>query len=128
VVPGLIEVAKPWVGAWLLTVAMVRSDDVQEVAGAWVMSPVVWSKNVAVAVNCKVIPTGIEGFTGATEMLTTGFVTVRVAVPVMPLSTAVIVEVAPGVTLVAKPPVVIVAPGEALHVTLDVMSFVLASA
>lgn len=43
--------ARPWVGARLLMVAIVGSDDVQEVAGAWVMSPVVWSKKVAVAVN-----------------------------------------------------------------------------
>ncbi len=55
-------------------------------------------------------------------MLTTGFVTIRVAVPEMLLRVAVIVEVAPGVTLVAKPPAVMVAPADALHVTLDVMS------
>ena len=60
---------------------------------------------------------------GDTAIVTSGFVMVRVAVPEMLTSVAMIVAV-PGVTPGANPPAVMVAPTEALHVTLDVMSCV----
>ena len=50
---------------------------------------------------------------------------VRVAVPEMFPWAAMMVEVVFGVTPVASPPEVMVAPTEALHVTLDVMFCVL---
>jgi hypothetical protein len=84
---------------------------------------------VPVAVNCCVPLGGTEAVTGVTAIDTKGFVTVRVAeFETMPLSVAVMVEVAPGVTPVAKPAAVMVAPVVAFHVTLVVMFLVLWSA
>lgn len=60
-------------------------------------------------------------------MLTIGLVTVRTAVPEMLPDVAMIVEI-PGVTPAANPPEVMVAPKEALQVTLLVMFCVLPSA
>jgi len=69
------------------------------------------------------VPAAMNGVCGDTAIVTSGFVMVRVAVPEMLTSVAMIVAV-PGVTPVANPPAVMVAPTEALHVTLDVMSCV----
>ncbi len=52
----------------------------------------------------------------------------RMAVPEMLPWAAMIVEVVLGVTPVASPPAVMVAPTDALQVTLDVMFWVLWSA
>jgi hypothetical protein len=65
---------------------------------------------------------------GVTAMDTSGFVMVRTAVPEIVPDVAVMVEVAPGVVPIASPAGLMLAPAEALHVTLDVMFFVLASA
>jgi hypothetical protein len=72
------------------------------------------------AVNCCVLPRLIEGFAGVTAMdASTGCVTVSVAVPVILLIVAPMVEL-PAITLVAKPPPVIVATleGNELHITI----------
>ena len=69
------------------------------------------------------VPAAMDTVCGATAIVTSGFVMVRVAVPEMLPSVAMIVEF-PGVVPVANPPAVMVAPTEALHVTLDVMSCV----
>ena len=69
------------------------------------------------------VPAAMETVGGATAIVTSGFVMVRVAVPEMLPSAAMMVEV-PGVTPVANPPAVMVAPTEALHVTVEVMSCV----
>ena len=69
------------------------------------------------------VPAAMNGVCGDTAIVTSGFVMVRVAVPEMLTSVAMIVAV-PGVTPVANPPAVMVAPTEALHGTLDVRSCV----
>ena len=58
-----------------------------------------------------------ETVPGVTAMETSGLVTVRVAAPEIPESVAEMVEVAPGVTPVARPPAVMVAPAVAAQVT-----------
>jgi hypothetical protein len=73
-------------------------------------------------------PAATDGAAGVTAIDTSGLVMVRVAVPEMLPRVAMMVEVVLGVTPVANPPAVIVAPTEALHVTLDVMFCVLWSA
>ena len=79
--------------------------------------------------NCWFVPAAIDGFAGVTAIDTSGFVTVNVVEPEIPdVSVAMIVTVELAVTAVARPPAVIVAPVEALHVTLLVMFFVLLSA
>ena len=80
------------------------------------------SAYVPMAVNDWVKPTATNGAGGLTAIDTSGLLTVRLAVPEMLPEVAMMVEVAPGVTPVAKPPAVIVAPTDALHVTLEVMS------
>jgi hypothetical protein len=69
----------------------------------------------------------IDAVGGVTAIETSGLVTARVAVPKTLPDVAVIVEVAPGVTPVAKPPAVIVAPVVALQATDDVMFCVVPS-
>ena len=85
---------------------------------------------VTVAVNCCVFPSNTleledETMTVATEA--GGFVMVSEAVPLIPLSAAVIVAL-PGVTAVANPPAPIVAFEVADHSTVFVTSFELPSA
>lgn len=67
----------------------------------------------------------MDGFAGVTAMLTIGFVTVRIAVPEIVPWAAMMVEVVLGVTPVANPPEVMVAPTDAFQVTVDVMLWVL---
>ena len=70
-----------------------------------------------------------EAVGGATAIETSGLVMVRIAAGlVMAPNVAVMFEVVPGVTPVARPPGVIVAPAVAFQVTLDVRSFELWSA
>ena len=64
-----------------------------------------------------------EAAAGVTEIETSAF-TVSIAVPEIVPDVAVMVTLAPAVPAVANPPAVMVAPVEALHVTLDVMSWV----
>jgi hypothetical protein len=87
-----------------------------------------WFAYVPVAVNCWVAFGATEAVGGVTAIDTSGFVTVNVAVLEIGPEVAVMVEVAPGVTPVAKPAAVMVAPVEALHVTEEVMLRVLWSA
>lgn len=70
----------------------------------------------------------MEAVSGVTAIETSGFVMVRVAVPEMLPWAAMMVEVVFGVTPVARPPAVMVAPTEALQLTLEVMFCVLPSA
>jgi hypothetical protein len=81
---------------------------------------VLWSKKVPVAVNCCVAPGGTDAVAGVTAMETSAF-TISVAVPEIVPEVAVIVTVAAAVPAVASPPAVMVAPADALHVTLNVM-------
>ena len=66
-------------------------------------------------------PAAIDAVAGVTAIDTSGLVTVSVAVPDMLPWAAMMVEVAFGVTPVARPPAVMVAPTDALQVTLEVM-------
>ncbi len=63
----------------------------------------------------------MEAVGGVTAIETNGLVMVMVAVPEMLPSVAMMVTVELGVTAVASPPAVMVAPTEALQVTVDVM-------
>ena len=71
--------------------------------------------------NSCVVPGAIDTAEGVTAIETRGFVMVSVAVPEMLPWAAMMVEVAFGVTPVARPPAVMVAPTDALQVTLEVM-------
>jgi hypothetical protein len=93
-----------------------------------VITLVLPSAKVPVAVNGTVKPIATEGEDGVTAMDLSGFVTVKVAVPDMPPCVAITVTDAPGVTAVARPPAVMVAPVEALQVTVLVRSWVVLSA
>ena len=67
------------------------------------------SEYVPVALNCCAAPTPIDGLAGVTANDTNGaLVTVSVAVPLIPLSVAVISD-EPAVLPVANPPLIIVA-------------------
>ena len=126
VVPGAIAVASPCVPSELLMVAMSGADDAHVTVE--VITLVLLSAYVPVAVNDCVKGTAMEAVGGVTAIDINGLVMVRVAVPEMLPSVAMIVEVVLGVTPVANPPWVMVAPKEALQVTLDVMFCVLWSA
>lgn len=68
-----------------------------------VISCVVLSENVPVAVNCCTVPRGISAFSGVTLMeVRVAFVTVRVSLEETPFAVAVIVEV-PAVNPIARP-------------------------
>ena len=79
------------------------------------------------AVNCSVKLAATEGAAGVMAIDTSGLVTFMMAVPEMLPWVAMIVTVAFGVTAVARPAAVMVAPVEALHVTALVMFWVLPS-
>jgi hypothetical protein len=82
-VPTPAEVTSPIVGGFMLTVATVASEEAH--ATEPVKSCELPSLNVPVAVNCCVVPRGIEGVDGATvnEVSTAG-VTWTVVVPKIP--------------------------------------------
>ena len=112
--PGATPVARP-----PAPIAAIRLFVDCQVALA-VMSCVAPLARVAMAVNCWVLPgaTGvIDTELGVTAIETTGLVTVNTAVPEMEPEVAVMVEVAPAVLAVAKPPEVIVAPALADQAT-----------
>jgi hypothetical protein len=69
-----------------------------------------------------------EAVGGVTAMDTSGFVMVRTAVPEIVPDVAVMVELVPGVTPVARPPAVMLAPALDFQVTFEVRTFVLWSA
>ena len=126
VVPAATPVASPCVPCELLIVAMAGAVDAHVTVD--VMTFVLPSAYVPVAVNCCVKVAAMDAVRGVTAIETSGLVIVRTAVPEMVPWAAMMVEVVLGVTPVAKPPVVMVAPTEALQVTLDVMICVLWSA
>jgi hypothetical protein len=115
VVPAATPVARPGVACELLIVATEVFDEVHVgvMAGKWLPSAY-----VGTAVNCCVNVTATDAVAGVIAIETSGLVTVSVAVPEMLPCAAWMVTVVLGVTAVAKPPCVMVAPAEALHVTL----------
>jgi hypothetical protein len=103
VVPGVTLVAYPAVPI----VATAETDDAQlaDCVRSWVLPSVY----VPVAVNCCFSPAGTDGDAGVTAIeVSTAAVTVNVAAPWMVPDVAVIVAV-PFATLVASPPLLIVA-------------------
>lgn len=126
VVPGATAVACPCRPAALLIVATAVLDEVQVTLA--VMFWLVLSAYKPVAVNCGLVPGAAEGLVGVTVIDTNGFVMVSVVVPEIDPEVAVIVEAPAAEPAVAKPPAVMLAPAEALHATVPVMSFVLPSA
>ena len=103
VVPGVRLVASPP----LLTVAIAVADEVH--VTVLVRVCVVPLLYVPVAVNCCFSPAGTDGDAGVTAIeVSTAAVTVNVAAPWMVPDVAVIVAV-PFATLVASPPLLIVA-------------------
>jgi len=96
--PAALAVARPL----LATVALVVLDEVQ--VTCVVIFWVVESEYVPVAVNCWVLPTGTLAVAGVTAMEdnVAAAVTVRVAVPVLPLKAAVMVA-EPAALAVARP-------------------------
>ena len=112
-VPGIMPVARPFVSM----VATVRFDETQVTKE--VISCVLLSENVPVAVNGCVNPSMMEGLAGVRAMeVTTGGVTVRLAVRLSEPDT-IVMEVVPAATLVARPPAKIVATekSDEAHVT-----------
>jgi hypothetical protein len=101
--PTLTEVARPFVPEVLLMVATPVFEEFQVTDEE--ISCVVWSDNVAMAMNCRVVPSTMLGLAGVTvvEVMTAG-VTVSVAVgfDVMLENVAAIVVV-PSLTAVANP-------------------------
>src|SRR5690242_12738394 len=92
-----------------LMVAAAALDDVH--VTVVVMSCVLLSLKVPMAVNCFVVPTAMLEFAGVTAIETrVAEVTVRVAVPLIPPDVAVMVEV-PGPVLLANPVASMVATG-----------------
>ena len=126
VVPGATAVASPCVPCELLMVAMSGAEDAHVTVE--VITLVLLSAYVPVAVNDWVKGTAMDVVGGVTATEISGLVVVRTAVPEMVPWAAMMVEVVLGVTPVANPPAVMVAPKEALQVTLDVMICVLWSA
>jgi len=99
--PAAKAVARPLEPAVLLTEATVVSLELQ-VTDA-VMSWVVLSKKIPVAVNCLVVPSPMLGFVGVTWIDTSGVVvTVSLVLPEIPPNAAVIV-LEPAATAVAIP-------------------------
>src|SRR5580704_6885303 len=100
VVPLPTPVASPLAPGVLLIVATAGSEEVhctELVTFCW--DP---SLNVPIAVNAWLIPTGIVGFAGATEIESSVGVTFRVVVPLIEFKEALIV-VDPSDKPVAKP-------------------------
>lgn len=129
--PLATPVAIPFVGVALEIVAMAMLDDVHVASN--VMSFVVRSLNVPVAMNCLSVVLGIMGFAGVIAIEDrVAADTVKVVLPETPLSEAVMVLL-PVVRLVARPCVPVefemVATLEALdvQVTKFVISCVVAS-
>src|ERR1017187_1172004 len=125
-VPGATAVASPGVPSELLMVAMSGAEDAHVTVE--VITLVLLSAYVPVAVNDCVKGTAMDAMGGVTAIEISGLVMVRVAVPEMLPSVAMIVEVVLGMMPIASPAGLMLAPTEALHVTVDVMFFVLASA
>jgi hypothetical protein len=101
VVPAPMPVARPCEPAALLIVAMVAVSVVQ--ATLVVMSSVEPSEYVPVAVNCSVVPTGVDGVAGVMEIhKSVAGVTVTVAEPLTAPSAAVMLAV-PADTAVTVP-------------------------
>jgi hypothetical protein len=124
VLPAPISLANPAV----LIVATFVGDELH-VRASELNGCVLPSLNVPVAVNCSVPPMGTDGFAGVTAIDTnTGAVTVSVVVALIEPDIA-FIAVLPCATLLANPPVVIVAMfvGEELHVTDEVNGCVLPS-
>ena len=110
VFPDPAVVASPMLPAVLLITATVFSEDTQFTIA--VMSVLVPSLYVPVAVNCCVEPDGMDGFCGEMEIETSvAALTVRLAVPFTDPDAAVMVMV-PAATPVARP----CEPGESLIV------------
>ena len=107
VVPTPAVVAKPGV---LGALAIVATDDTDELQWTFiVMSWVVLSLNVPVAVNCRVPLTASDELAGVTAIETSvGAVTVRTVEPLIDPDVALIVDV-PMATPVARPELLIVA-------------------
>jgi hypothetical protein len=127
VVPGPAPLAKPWLPAELLMVAVAALDELH--VTNVVRFCVLPSVNVPVAVNCCFVPTGTEGLAGVTVIETSaGGATVRTAEPVTEPEVALIVAV-PFEALLAKPWLLMVATAmrEELHVAVVVRSSVLPS-
>jgi len=126
--PVATLVAKPWLPAALLMVAMEPVDEPH-----WtepVMSCVLPSVKVPVAANCSVVPRGMVGIEGVMAMETKAAgVTVKMAQPSMLAAVALIV-VWPRATLVASPLALVVATegADELQVADVVRSSVLPSA
>jgi hypothetical protein len=116
--PAALAVARPL----LATVAVVVLEELQ--VTCVVMFWVVESEYVPVAVNCWVVPATLVAVAGVTAMEDrVAAVTVRVAVPDLPLKAAVMVA-EPAATAVARPLLLIVAAdvGSEDQVTCVVMS------
>jgi len=125
--PVPTPVASPWLPAVLLTVATVPSEELQWTVA--VTSCVLLSLKVPVAVNCWVVPDGMEAVAGATVMATSAAaLTVKVAEPLVFPEVALIVVV-PWAMLVARPALLMVATAVPLEfqVTEFVRSCVLLS-
>lgn len=120
--PCAIAAAKPWVGTALLIVATAVVPELQ-VTDA-VMSCVLLSLKVPVALNCSVVPAATDGVAGVTTMETSVAFTVSVAVPLTLPEVAVIV-VEPAALALTMPPLEIVATPvlDEVHETELVRSF-----
>ena len=117
-VPAALAVARPL----LATVAVVVLEELQVTCEVIVW--VVESEYVPVATNCWVVPATLVAVAGVTAMEDrVTAVTVRVAVPDLPLKAAVMVA-EPAATAVARPLLLIVAAdvGSEVQVTCEVMS------
>jgi hypothetical protein len=102
-----VPCAAPLARPAALIVATLVFDEVRvaELVRFWVLP----SEYVPVAVNCWVVPLGIDGFAGVTPIDTnTAGPTVKVVLPVTPPDVALIWEV-PSAAPMARPPALIVA-------------------
>jgi hypothetical protein len=99
--PADTEVARPLEPAALLIAATAEVDELH--AAAAVRSCVVLSEYIHVAVNCRVVPTAIEGFSGVTTMDTSvaGVIVSAVESDTLPIVAVSVVR--PVAAEVAKP-------------------------
>src|SRR6266849_3899168 len=112
--PEARVLARPWLPTVLLTVATVPSEELQ--CTVPVTSCVLPSLNEPLAVNCCVVPNGIEAAVGLTVIaFKTAAVTVKVVVPVM-LPDVTLIVVVPVLPPVATPELSIVATALLLDV------------
>jgi len=99
--PAATAAASPLEPAVLLTVATVVNEELQVTIA--VMSWIVLSEKIPVAVNCLVVPSAMLGFVGSTSTDTSvAAVTVSVVLPEIPPNVAVIV-VDPAAAAAASP-------------------------